>query len=273
MPIPQPKSNENEQQFVSRCMSAISGEYDDKKQASAVCYNTFREHQKSVKKQLFQKRDEIQKIIKSLELVAKFEPEINKVLKTMAIELPDPAFDVFSKVYSKARNDKLSEQDCAHKALIACHNAGHKVLVPYFRHVQKVLDSVDPEQLKRGIEVEHEHTQDDAVAEKIARDHLAEIPNYYTWLDWMESLAKKESEPPAEGIEVQKARSVGGFESPEPGDIPEAGKKLLAETYSKYRKQGMSKEESAKRAWGAVRNAGYKSLILKAAPPYRDWEI
>lgn len=63
---------------------------------------------------------------------------------------------------------------------------------------------------------------------------------------------------------VQKARSVGGFESPEPGDIPEKDKKLLADVYAKYRKTGMSKEDSAKRAWGAVHNAT-KSKISKDA--------
>ncbi len=41
---------------------------------------------------------------------------------------------------------------------------------------------VDAEQLKIGIKVELEHTDDEKVAEKIARDHLAEDPHYYTKL-------------------------------------------------------------------------------------------
>jgi hypothetical protein len=41
---------------------------------------------------------------------------------------------------------------------------------------------IDAEQLKIGIEVELEHTDDEKVAEKIARDHLAEDPHYYTKL-------------------------------------------------------------------------------------------
>lgn len=41
-------------------------------------------------------------------------------------------------------------------------------------------DSVDPSELKMGIEIEMEHTDDPKVAEKIARDHLAENPTYYT---------------------------------------------------------------------------------------------
>lgn len=43
-------------------------------------------------------------------------------------------------------------------------------------------NKVDAEQLKIGIEVELEHTDDEKVAEKIARDHLAEDPHYYTKL-------------------------------------------------------------------------------------------
>ncbi len=38
------------------------------------------------------------------------------------------------------------------------------------------------DQLRMGIEVEKEHTDDPEVAEKIARDHLVEDPEYYTKL-------------------------------------------------------------------------------------------
>jgi len=44
-----------------------------------------------------------------------------------------------------------------------------------------MINSFD-EQLRQGIEVEKEHTDDPAIAEKIARDHLAEDPEYYTKL-------------------------------------------------------------------------------------------
>jgi hypothetical protein len=45
---------------------------------------------------------------------------------------------------------------------------------------------VDAEQLKKGIEVEKEHTESEEEAKKIALDHLAEIPDYYTRLAKME---------------------------------------------------------------------------------------
>lgn len=46
---------------------------------------------------------------------------------------------------------------------------------------------VDQAELDMGIAVEAEHTKDTAIAEKIARDHLAEDPKYYTKLKEMES--------------------------------------------------------------------------------------
>ena len=45
-------------------------------------------------------------------------------------------------------------------------------------------DKIDPKELELGIqeELKDEHTTDLAEAEKIARDHLAEDPEYYTKL-------------------------------------------------------------------------------------------
>ena len=59
------------------------------------------------------------------------------------------------------------------------------------RHVTEA--DVDKQQLRRGIEIEMEHTNDPEVSKKIAMDHLAEHPNYYTMLDAMLSHAKDKS--------------------------------------------------------------------------------
>lgn len=48
----------------------------------------------------------------------------------------------------------------------------------------------DPSELKMGIEVEYEHTTNPLIARKIALDHLAEIPDYYTRLKRMEEDAE-----------------------------------------------------------------------------------
>jgi len=51
------------------------------------------------------------------------------------------------------------------------------------------VDDADPEELKVGIKIEMEHTSNPKFAERIALDHLAEIPDYYTRLVAMEKQA------------------------------------------------------------------------------------
>lgn len=51
-------------------------------------------------------------------------------------------------------------------------------------------DNVNPYELKKGIRVEMEHTDDPKKAEKIALDHLAEDPMYYTRLLTLEKEVK-----------------------------------------------------------------------------------
>jgi hypothetical protein len=50
----------------------------------------------------------------------------------------------------------------------------------------------DPEQLKAGVDVEMEHTDDPAVAKKITKDHLDEIALYYKYLKEMEDEHKND---------------------------------------------------------------------------------
>lgn len=75
-------------------------------------------------------------------------------------------------------------------------------------------ENVILEELERGIEVESEHVennpelaedQEDEVAADIAYDHLEEIPNYYTWLDWMEEVAKDNEEKEMEIVDARVA--------------------------------------------------------------------
>jgi hypothetical protein len=54
---------------------------------------------------------------------------------------------------------------------------------------KKFKGSYDPKQMKMGIEVEYEHTNIALIAEKISKDHLAELPDYYTRLLKMEKDA------------------------------------------------------------------------------------
>lgn len=50
-------------------------------------------------------------------------------------------------------------------------------------------DDADPEELSVGIKIEMEHTTNPVISKKIALDHLAEIPDYYTRLVKMEKDA------------------------------------------------------------------------------------
>jgi hypothetical protein len=50
-----------------------------------------------------------------------------------------------------------------------------------------------------------------------------------------------------------EAKTVDGYESPEPGDLPEAGADMLANIYAARRKAGDDKEKAAKIAWSQVR--------------------
>lgn len=51
----------------------------------------------------------------------------------------------------------------------------------YFKEVDHNI-YYDPKELKMGIAVEHEHTDNSDVAETITKHHLAEDPEYYTKL-------------------------------------------------------------------------------------------
>jgi len=66
------------------------------------------------------------------------------------------------------------------------------ILVDFFaagKYNESPNVDIDPEQLRKGIEVEQEHTTCPLIAARIAKDHLAEIPDYYTRLESMEQSA------------------------------------------------------------------------------------
>ena len=61
------------------------------------------------------------------------------------------------------------------------------------QHHRVSLDQII-EQLKMGVEVEYEHTDDTLESRRIALDHLMEFPDYYTRLAKMEAEAEKDLE-------------------------------------------------------------------------------
>ena len=56
---------------------------------------------------------------------------------------------------------------------------------------KKKPEDFDQKELKMGIKIEMEHTNDAEKAKEIAMDHLTEIPTYYTHLKKMEDEAKE----------------------------------------------------------------------------------
>lgn len=82
-------------------------------------------------------------------------------------------------VYPKHGGNRLGTHTSKEKALAqlrAIEASKHEVVQP------ADPSKVDPTQLKVGIKVEMEHTNDIKVATKIALQHLAEDPQYYTKL-------------------------------------------------------------------------------------------
>jgi hypothetical protein len=67
---------------------------------------------------------------------------------------------------------------------------------------------VDSGELSRGTEVETEHTSDRTTAKRIALDHLAEIPDYYTRLKKMEDAATSSEKKTASDIVALVAQRV-----------------------------------------------------------------
>jgi len=56
----------------------------------------------------------------------------------------------------------------------------------------KIPDSeFDKEQLETGVDIEKEHTDNKEIAKEIAKDHISEIPDYYTRLKKMEKESNK----------------------------------------------------------------------------------
>lgn len=68
------------------------------------------------------------------------------------------------------------------------------------KHSGTADEKFNPEELKKGIKVEMEHTDNLYVAKLIAKDHLVELPDYYTRLAKMEKTAPSDEREKEEFI-------------------------------------------------------------------------
>jgi hypothetical protein len=79
-------------------------------------------------------------------------------------------------------------------------------------------EKFNPEELAMGIKVEYEHTDDPGISKEIAKDHLSELPDYYTRLREMEEVGEMEVEKIKSSTSQQEqnvAQAINPTEQPE----------------------------------------------------------
>jgi DNA polymerase III sliding clamp (beta) subunit (PCNA family) len=88
-----------------------------------------------------------------------------------------------ARVYSAVMGGKASKVDSNELKMNYGGGLSKEKSIEDIAEMHNVTISHIKSQLRKGIEVESEHTTDKNMQEKIAKDHLVENPNYYTILD------------------------------------------------------------------------------------------
>lgn len=78
--------------------------------------------------------------------------------------------------------------------------------VKYIAKKHGVSEKQIKDQLKKGIEVEYEHTKDEQKSKEIALDHLLELPDYYDRLERVEEDEKYLYKP---NVADRQAKEMG----------------------------------------------------------------
>jgi len=95
---------------------------------------------------------------------------------------PNPSEDDVNKFVSDVlKIDQITARETIYSLLSTYLQVG--------KHRNEPDSKYDSEELRKGIEVEKEHTDDPSISKEIAKDHLSEISDYYTRLKKMESEA------------------------------------------------------------------------------------
>jgi len=105
---------------------------------------------------------------------------------------------------------------------------------------QQIKKSIGNDELAQGMEVEKEHTDNLDIAEKIARDHLKERPDYYSRLKEMEAL------PVKKGNKIDKSLSSNAIidrmiESKKTNPFREKLNRKISEKINKFIEKQISK--------------------------------
>lgn len=93
-------------------------------------------------------------------------------------------------------------------------------------------------QLKKGSQVECEHTKNDAVARKIALDHLNERPDYYEQLEKMEKKPLMKEDAVVNAAGSGQVAGLGVGPQGEPGFPKQKTKLFKRKTFTQFRKKG-----------------------------------
>lgn len=109
--------------------------------------------------------------------------EIQKKIMEFLSNEPSPSDDMIHAFAEKEGIDTHQFEAYIYDILGSILGAGHA------KEEGFTEEDADPDQLKMGIKVEMEHTTNPLISKRIALDHLAEIKDYYTRLDKMESEA------------------------------------------------------------------------------------
>ena len=106
-------------------------------------------------------------------------------------DLKHPKFsaqEIFTGLRKEMSRMEYPDKDVAKQTVLANLEKDPKFysdLKMYFtsdKEGNNIMENIDPKEIEMGTKHEHEHTKDDALARKIAMDHLKEDPHYYTKL-------------------------------------------------------------------------------------------
>lgn len=121
---------------------------------------------------------------KANEIPEKDKPFVRCAVTKFFAEHPNPDDDDLHAFSEKMKISPHEIEEIAYELLTG-------LLKGVGKHKEVPVTKFDPNEIKMGMEVEKEHTDSEAIAQQIAKDHLAEIPDYYTRLKKMEEEGKK----------------------------------------------------------------------------------
>lgn len=117
--------------------------------------------------------------------------------ETTAAEISRDLVFLLAQLTATGRRGKSKKRDRVHVNIAD--------LVPGGRADNMSPRDFDPDQLRKGVKVEMEHTNNPRMALEIAMDHLTEHPRYYDLLEKMEATFHGVDNPP-ESVRLQTAR-------------------------------------------------------------------